>query len=406
MSMSAHVITTALFLTLVGIGPVLSDDWPHLRGPSHNGISSESGWRDNWTKDGPEMLWSHQVGTGFSSIAVADGQAYTVGNRGDEDTIYCFDAAAGTLLWTQSYPAVLGPKFNPSGPGSTPTVEGNRVYTLSKWGDLYCFNISNGEIVWHRSLVSDEDVRVPDFGFNGSPLVYQDLLIVNVGGAGIALRRRDGITAWKSDDSEAGYSTPYPYSRAGGDFVIVSSSDSYTSVVATTGERRWTIRWTTPNGVNASDPIVSGDEVFVASGYHKGAGLFRLEPAGPVALWANKSLRAQQNGPVLIDGHLYGFDGDSGSRAKLKCVVWSTGETLWETEDFGFGSLMAADGRLIVLGAQGDLAVGLARVEGFNPTSKAKVIDGNCWAVPVLANGRIYCRNNRGQVICLNVQGR
>ena len=109
-------------------------DWPRYRGPNLDGISTETGWSVDWPATGPKQLWKTNVGIGFSSISVADGRAYTMGNRDNQDTVYCFDAASGQVLWKHSYPSKLDPKYYDGGPSATPTIDAGRVYTLSKEG--------------------------------------------------------------------------------------------------------------------------------------------------------------------------------------------------------------------------------------------------------------------------------
>src|SRR5204863_7722662 len=155
----------------------------------------------------------------------------------------------------------------------------------------------------------------------------------------------------------------------------------------------------------AADPIIDGDRVFISSGYGKGGAL--LKPNGgaePAVLWKNKTLRSQRNAAVLVGGHLYGVDGDTNEKATLKCVDMATGEERWSETAVGSGALMAADGKLIVLGDRGELMVAPASPEGFKPTARAQVLGGKCWTVPVLANGLIWCRNSRGDVVCVDAR--
>jgi outer membrane protein assembly factor BamB len=395
-----HLVSTLLLAFVSGV----AEDWPVFRGPDHNGISTESDWTDSWPTTGPKQLWSTEVGIGFSSVAVASGGAFSIGNKEGKDTVYCFEAETGKTLWSHSYASDLGSKFYEGGPGSTPTVDGSRVYALSKWGDLFCFEIDSGKIQWQRQLVHDEGFRLPDWGFSGSPFVFGDLLILNVGGAGMAVNKVTGENVWVSDDAEAGYSTPYPFTHKGRTILAFGTGDGYVAVNPTDGNIAWKIPWHTRYGVNAADPIVVGNEILVASGYGKGAALFEISGDEPKEVWMNRKLRSQQNATLLIDGYLYGFDGDAGSRANLKCVDWKTGEEIWASEILGYGALTAANGKLIALGAKGILMVAPASPKGFHPTAKATVLDGKCWTVPVLANGRIYCRNSTGKVVCLDVR--
>ncbi len=165
------------------------------------------------------------------------------------------------------------------------------------------------------------------------------------------------------------------------------------------------MRWLTQYGVNAADPIIAADRVFISTGYGKG-GAFLKPSAGaePTVLWKTRALRTQRNAAVLLGGNLFGVDGDADEKAALKCVDISTGEVKWSEPAVGSGSLMAADGKLIVLSDRGELMVVPATPEGFKPTARAQVLGGKCWTVPVLANGLIWCRNSRGDVVCVDVR--
>ena len=136
-------------------------DWVRWRGPDLNGISRETGWLTKWPDDGPKRLWKAKVGTGFSSLAVANGNVYTLGNSGrgrgeEKDTIFCFDAATGKVIWSHAYEAKLDPKYYDGGPSGTPTVDGDRVYTLSKHGMLICLDTADGHVVWQKNVASEK----------------------------------------------------------------------------------------------------------------------------------------------------------------------------------------------------------------------------------------------------------
>ena len=153
--------------------------------------------------------------------------------------------------------------------------------------------------------------------------------------------------------------------------------------------------------VNAADPVVSGARVFISSGYKHGGALLDVSRGSPQLVWENKNMRNQFNSCVLWQGHLYGVDDN-----QLRCLAFDTGEVKWTDKISGKGSLMLADGKLIVLSEKGELFVAEASPAGFKPRSRAQVLGGKCWTTPVLANGRIYCRNAAGDVVCVDVSGK
>jgi outer membrane protein assembly factor BamB len=379
-------------------------DWPQWRGPNRNGFSQESGWLDQWPEAGPPVAWKANVGLGFSSLVVAAGRIFTLGHADNEDSVVCLEADTGKEVWRHKYPAELGDKYYEGGTTGTPTVDGNHVFTLSRWGDCFCFEAASGKVVWSKNVQKEMGLRIPGWGFSGSPLVFSNLLILNVGEAGLALEKSSGKIVWKSADKDAGYSTPLPFVRGGDSYVWLGSGQSYVAVNALTGKEAWRIKWLTQYGVNASDPILDGDRILLATGYGKGAALMKLGSGEPETIWRSKLLRTQMNAAVRVGGHVYGVDGDTTVKASLKCLEFSTGIERWAQPGIGSGALMVADGRLIVLSDQGELMVAPAVPEGFNPTARAKILDGKSWTVPVLANGRIYCRNSKGDVAAVDMR--
>lgn len=394
----------AFALALLAALPARADDWPHWRGPARNGISAETGWLDRWPEGGPTVLWKAEIGTGFSSFAVAGGRCYTTGHADEKDTVFCFDAETGRLLWKHSYPAELGDNFFEGGTTATPTVEGGRVYTLSRWGDALCFEAATGKVVWSRNVQKETGARIPDWGYSGSPVPFENLLLLTVGEAGLALDKATGAVAWKSGEKDAGYSTPLPIKHAGRDLALVSSGLFYHAVDPRTGKEAWRFLWKTAYGVNSADPVVDADRVFISSGYEKGAALLRLGAGDPEVVWESKAMRNQMNPCVLLEGYLYGCDGNAGKGPTLKCIEFATGAEMWTREAFGNGTVAAAGGKLIALAESGELMIAPASPREFKPTARAKVVGGKCWTVPVLANGRIYIRNAEGDVVCLDVR--
>jgi outer membrane protein assembly factor BamB len=327
-----------------------------------------------------------------------------MGHADGQDTVWCLDEESGKVLWQHSYPAELGDKFFEGGTTGTPTVAGARVFTLSRWGDAFCFEAASGKVIWSKNVQKETGVRIPDWGFSGAPLLHENLLVLNVGDAGLALEPATGNTIWRSANGNAGYSSPLPVQRNEQWLTLLGNGTGYVAVNLRDGKETWRTRWLTEYGVNASDPIVEGDRMFLSTGYGKGGGMFKLGAGKPEALWKTRKLRTQLNAAVLFHGHLYGVDGDTTEKAALKCLDFATGDEKWAHAGFGSGGIVIADGKLIALGGTGELSVAPATSAGFKTVSRAQVLGGKCWTAPVLANGRIYCRNGRGDVAVLDVK--
>lgn len=365
-----------------------------------NGISTETGWRSSWGGAAPKELWRASVGTGFASFSVAQDRVYTVGNQEDQDTIYCFDAATGKVLWKHAYEHPLDPKYYEGGPSATPTVDGDRVYMLSKRGHLMCLDAAKGTVIWSKQLAEELGAKMPEWGFASSPLVEGDWLILNVGSAGTAVEKATGKVVWTSGKEAAGYATAVPYEVGGERLVALFCAKHLVAVRVKDGQQVWSQAWKTSYDVNAADPIIDGNRFFISSGYNRGGGLVKVEGNLPSLVWENKNMRNHFNSCVLKDGFLYGVDEN-----QLRCLSLATGEVKWTEKSFGKGSLMMADGKLVALSEKGELIIAETTPESFKVLSRAQILGGKCWTTPVLANGRVYARNAKGDVVCVDVKG-
>jgi outer membrane protein assembly factor BamB len=371
----------------------LAADWPRWRGPDGDGISTEKNWDALAINDQNKPLWKAEVGTGFSAIVVAEGKAVTMGNIKDTDIITCFDAQTGAVLWKKEYAEPLSANMHEGGPHATPTLAEGRVYTLSQSGKAFCLALADGKIIWQKDL----GIKGPQWGFAGSPLLMADKVIYNVADRGVALNKTTGQIVWSGENKASGYATPVMV-KDNKTNVYLFGADSLMCLEPDTGKVIWSYPWKTNPGVNASDPIVIGQEIFLTSDYNYGCGLIRIEQGKPVKVWENKNMRSKLSGPVVINGYIYGIDDK-----QLVCLDWKTGEKKWAEKSVGMGSLMAADGKLIVLSETGKLMIARAVPEKFDLISSSQILDGRCWTMPTLANGKIYARNAKGILVCIDV---
>jgi len=406
-----YVLALVLGLAVFAVGPgyygaVEAADWPNWRGPNHNGISNETGWVATWPEAGPKVLWEKSLGTGFASMAVSKGRVYAMGNIKDNDILYCLEADTGKEIWKKSYPCPLFKKQHEGGPSATPTVSGDSVYTFSKNGDAVRFKAATGQVVWHKKLNKELGFKHPTWYFAGSAFVTDNLVILNAGTNGIALNKADGSVIWQNGKGAAGYATAVPYTMGNKKCVVIFGAKEVVGVIAATGKQVWQFPWKTPYDENIADPIVSSNTVFVSSGCGKGCALLKIEGADVTQLWRNKNMRNHLNSSVLWKGYIYGLDDGSGK--ELRCLDFKTGQVQWGQKGFGKGSLMLADGKLIILSDRGKLAIAEASPTGYKELASAQILPKKkCWTVPVLANGRIYARNNPGgRLVCLDVSGK
>jgi outer membrane protein assembly factor BamB len=399
------VLILGIGISAIVFSSARAADWPNYRGPNYDGISSETGFSASWPEAGPKVLWKYSLGTGFASMAVSNGRVYATGNIDDKDFLYCLDVATGKEIWKKSYPCPLYSKNHEGGPCATPTIDGNAVYTFSKDGDAIRFNASIGEIVWHKKLNKELGMKFPTWYFAGSPFIAGNLVIYNAGTYGVALNKNDGSMVWQNGKSACGYSTAVPYEIAGQKGVVMAVCDELVGLNPTNGKVLWKFPWKTSYDINAADAIVSGDTIFISSGYNKGCALLKINGGDVAKVWQNKNMRNQINCSVLFEGHIYGFDGQVGGGGKLTCIDLATGDKKWSQGGMGTGSLMIAGGKLIILGERGKLVIAEASTAGYKELASAEILTGKCWTYPVLANGRIFARNAAGQLVCVDVSG-
>lgn len=399
------LLVSLLCLIYAGLCPVArADDWPNWRGPNYDGVSKETGWSSKWSETGPKVLWEASIGTGFSSMAVSNGRVYTIGNINDKDILYCFEADTGKEIWKKSYPCPLYARNYEGGPTSTPTVQGDYVYVFSKNGDCLCFKAATGDVVWHKNIKEELGLRLPTWHFSSSPFIAGDLIILNAGTSGVALKKADGKLVWENGRGPSGYASAAPFTVGGKKCAALFTSRELVGVVIATGERLWEFPWKTDYDINSADPIISGDTVFISSGYDKGCALLKIHEDKVTELWRNRNMRNQCTNSVLWQGHIYGFDGQVNGSGKLTCLNYETGESKWSQKGMGTGSVMIADDKLIILSENGKLVIAPASPDGFRELSSAQILTGRCWTVPVLANGRIYARSAAGRLVCVDVR--
>ena len=399
--------TALAFVTLTLVGTARADDYPRYRGANFNGIATEKNWLGAWPDGSPKRLWKKNVGTGFSSLAVAAGKLFTLGNAAKQDTVFALDANTGAELWKHSYAEELDPKYYEGGPSATPTVAGDRVFTMSKQGHVFCLEAATGKVVWELNVHDKFGAESPDWGFAGSPHVDGDLVILNVGSHGLALNKDTGEKVWFSGKEASGYGTPVPFKNEGKPALAIFAAKAVVAIEPKTGAVLWQHPWETSYDVNSADPVVSGNLMFLSSGYDKGGSVVSFAGNQPKKVWFNKEIRSHFQTSVILGGNIYGVDGQGGDKdSKLKCLDLGTGKVLWTSPAAETGTVSAtADGRLLWLTGKGELVVVEAKPDGYKEIARAQVTGGKCWTAPVLANGKVYVRNAKGDVVCVDVRG-
>ena len=394
-----------LFALALIAAPAQADDWPHWLGPDRNGVSKESGWSSVGAE---QPLWSTSVGLGYSCVSIVDGRLYTMGHdeEAQEDRVFCLDATTGEEHWRFAYPAETAATFHGGGTLSTPSVEGGRVYVTDREGRAFCLAAEDGSLIWENSFIEELGYAAAYYGFSASALVLDDHMILVQGGNVLALSKDDGSILWRTEDfGEGGYANPVPFTLRDRPCLAIFAGVGLVVLDGGSGEElhRYPFKGNMGGSLNAGTPIVVGQRIFISAAYGAGAALLEFDPAQPEArpLWHTRKMRNKVSGCFLWEDHLYGFD-----ESMLKCIGLDGAER-WRVRGLGMGALSICDGRLIVLSSKGELIVAEADPQEYRELSRRKVLDGGVyWTAPVLVDGRIYCRNSLGGLVCLDNRSR
>jgi outer membrane protein assembly factor BamB len=396
---NSRFIPIAAFISvLIFTGHGASADWTCFRGANYDGISSETGFVKEWKVPIP-MVWERDIGSAFSSFAVVGDKLYTCGTSEDQQTLYCLSTKTGEVIWLNRF----GPAFRDSfgdGTRATPTVAHGKVYVQGAKGKLVCVDAETGKDVW-----SHQFNHAPTWGYSGSVLVEGDLAISSAGndeGALIAFDRVTGAKKWHTGDDPAGYSTPYPFTFDGKRYIVGFTGESAIVVEAKTGRLVARIPWQTNYKVNAAAPIYHDGYLFLTSGYETGCGLFKLEADGKdlmaTEVWKSTVLMNKFQSCILHEGNLYSCD-----QKALACVDFKTGKEKWRVRKVKHGTLILADGHLLLLTQSGRLQIAPVSESGFEAITDAEILSGKCWTVSVLDDGKLYARN-MNRVVCMDLK--
>ncbi len=437
-------------------------DWPIFLGPHGTGVSDETGLLDKWPAEGPAVLWDKRIGKGYSSPSIINGRVVIHHRQRDRDVIECLKVEDGTPFWKYEYDTDYSDPYGyNNGPRCSPLLTKSRCYTFGAQGRLVCLDLETGTLVWENETA--KNWKVPDhfFGAGCTPILEGGLLIVLVGGQPnsgvVAFDAETGKPVWESvgqatwDGSETdlkgkqyrwtgeemivSYSSPIVATIHGKQHLLCLLRQGLVSLDPATGDLRFKywFRSRVHESVNAARPVVVDDLIFLSAAYETGAALLRVQPEGDKIeeVWRNKrGMSTHWSTPIYQDGCVYGFSGRHEGEAMLQCVDLKSGELQWETNGysgptsdlrtngagevvdaagnpatfFGRGSKTAVDGKFIILGERGILALATLNRSKFELISRAtyKQIRYPAWAAPVISHGRLFLRSE-DYLLCLDV---
>lgn len=385
------------------IDPVRS--WPAFRGPNRDGLVRGVGPL-RWSAEGLPLRWKRRIGPGLGSFAIAQGRAFTLELQGDDEAVLCLALDDGRVVWQHRYPARFEASGAGPGPRSTPTLDGERVYTLGATGVLSALDAVTGALLWTRNVLDDAGARNITWGVSNSPLVDGGRVIVVAGGPAASLAAYDAQTgepAWSAGTSAASYAS-LAIAKLGGLEQLLAFDAEGLSAYARDGSRQgWRFPWKTEWDVNAAQPIVLDDRrVLISSGYNHGCALLELtgEPPqlAPREVWSNRNLRIKYSGAVAHEGFVYGPD-----EQIFVCLEAATGERRWRGGRYGYCFPLLVGGQIVVACENGDVALLEATPREHRELGRYALLDDRVMNYPAIGEGVLLLRNDR-QVACVELE--
>lgn len=420
------------------------DDWPTFLGPDQNAKSTEPLGLP-WPAAGPPVRWSVKLHDTYAAPTVAGGGVFVNDRVGDVVRLSRLDPNNGKVVWSSEAPTDYvdqfdfgeGPRAAPVYDAGEPGAEGpralNRVYTLGADGRLRGQNAENGDVLWEVMTNDRFGVVQNFFGAASTPVIYGDLLLVNVGGSPpgdwdnhtkqvepngtgiVAFDKLSGDVVYRNLRDLASYASLTVRKLAGKERLIAFARSGLWVLDPATGKVLGEAPWRAERAysVNAATPVVVGDEIFVTESYERGGALFRWKEDAPNAkarlepIWSDaerrrrQSMAAHWNTPIFHQGFLYGSHGEKSGSAELRCVEWATGEVRWKHRGLRRSNALYADGHLVVLGEYGELVVVRATPEAYREVGRYALEDRSggdpvpmlrhpAWNAPVLSDGVLY----------------
>ena len=372
--------------------------WTDFRGPNRDGHYTQTSIRTDWPVAGLEPVWSQPIGGGYASFVVAQGVAFTIEQRREQEVVAAYDLATGRELWTHTWDADFREPMGGPGPRATPTWHAGRIYALGATGQLWCLEADTGDVIWERDILSDSQATNLTWAMSAAPLVVDDLVVVQPGGTTgwsvVAYNRNTGDVVWHALDDVQAYTSPMTATLAGVRQVLTVTANRAVGLDPRDGQLLWEHPWVVGPPPSMAQPVLVGDDRVFLSGSGAGATVIELSRAHDrftvETVWSNNRMKNKFSSSVLHEGYLYGLDG-----AILACIDAATGELQWKGGRYGYGQLLLADGHLIVITERGDLVLVRATPAGHEEVASSDAIEGKTWNVPALADGQLLVRNSK-----------
>jgi outer membrane protein assembly factor BamB len=399
--------------------PPGATDWPQWRGPNRDGVSPQTGLLKQWPAKGPALAWWADLhGIGYSAPAVVGDRVFVAAAEDEgkwtREFALCLDATNGIELWRVPLPVGDGNSSADWGPGprATPAVSDGLVYLLGPRGDLVCLKAADGARVWAVNL-KDFGGGIPLWGYAESVLVDGDVVVCTPGGPRgtlLALDRKTGKPVWQSADLKdaAAYASLVATDVGGVRQFVTQTASAAVGVRAADGKLLWRVAGLDRSVKVVPTPVVHGGFAFFTAG--SGCELIKLEPEGEgrtkaaVVYTRNGAVANHHGGVVRIGDYVYGHSGTTDATNRWVCLEYRKpgAAPAWAFAGFDKGSLCAADGHLYCYGEnRGAVALVEASPEKWKEKGRFDIPqrngrprrDGKIWTHPVIANGKLYLRD-------------
>jgi len=374
-----------------------SGSWTGFRGENRDGVYRGKAIGTNWPTSGPRQLWRRAVGSGYSSMTIAEGLVFTIEQRREKEVAAAYDAESGREIWRQAWKAKFDEAFGGEGPRATPTYDDGRLYVQGATGNLLCLEAASGRLNWQRNIIVENQTDLTVYGVATSPLIVDEKVIVLPGGRNrksvVAYNKFNGALLWQSMSDRQAYTSPMLVTLAGEKQILVVSARDIMGLSPEEGRLLWQTQWVIPNDNAIAQPVLLGPTRFlVSAGYGVGSVAFELTRANSGfmlrELWRNRYLKNKFSSSVVFNGYIYGLD-----ETILTCLDAATGARQWKEGRYGYGQLLLAGEHLIILGEDGTLALVDATPTEYRERARFQAIVGKTWNYPAMANGKVFVRN-------------
>jgi len=386
--------------------PVPEPYWADYRGPNRDGVYTEMPILTDWPGSGLDELWRQPVGGGYASFVVAQGKAFTIEQRRDQEVVAAYDMNTGAEIWTDSWDAHWRENMGGPGPRATPVWHEGRLYALGAEGDFRCLDAETGRLIWSKNILEENGATNIDWAMAAAPLIVEEKVIVQPGGSGgrsiVAYDRLTGARIWSALNDTQAYTSPMVVTLAGQRQLLAVTGERAVGLTVDEGRLLWEYPWVTSYGVNAAQPlIVGGDRFFISAGYGHGAAMVEIAPSGDgfeaKTVWETNRMKNKFSTSVFHEGYIYGLD-----EAILACIDAETGKLQWKGGRYGYGQVLLASGHLVITTERGDVVLVRATPEGHQEVAGFSAVKGKTWNTPAIDGGRLLVRNTR-EMVCYRI---